>query len=64
VLVDAHWQHLSLEGLTDIEAARVRAEGDALRRRRVKAAQAQRKIGPNERCPCGSGKKYKRCCRP
>mgnify|MGYP000877185889 CR=1 FL=1 len=20
------------------------------------------KIGPNERCPCGSGKKYKRCC--
>ncbi|HEY6724145.1 MAG TPA: SEC-C metal-binding domain-containing protein [Polyangiaceae bacterium] len=22
------------------------------------------KIGPNEPCPCGSGKKYKRCCRP
>ncbi|MCK6509898.1 SEC-C domain-containing protein [Myxococcota bacterium] len=21
-----------------------------------------RKIGPNETCPCGSGKKYKRCC--
>jgi hypothetical protein len=21
------------------------------------------KIGPNEPCPCGSGKKYKRCCR-
>ena len=20
------------------------------------------KVGPNERCPCGSGKKYKRCC--
>jgi len=20
------------------------------------------KIGPNERCPCGSGKKYKKCC--
>jgi hypothetical protein len=20
------------------------------------------KIGRNERCPCGSGKKYKRCC--
>jgi len=20
------------------------------------------KIGANERCPCGSGKKYKRCC--
>ena len=21
-----------------------------------------RKIGPNEKCPCGSGKKYKYCC--
>jgi hypothetical protein len=20
------------------------------------------KIGPNEPCPCGSGRKYKRCC--
>ena len=20
------------------------------------------KVGPNEQCPCGSGKKYKRCC--
>jgi uncharacterized protein YecA (UPF0149 family) len=20
------------------------------------------KIGRNEQCPCGSGKKYKRCC--
>lgn len=23
----------------------------------------QSKIGPNDPCPCGSGKKYKRCCR-
>jgi hypothetical protein len=22
------------------------------------------KVGPNEPCPCGSGKKFKRCCRP
>lgn len=22
------------------------------------------KVGPNEPCSCGSGKKYKRCCRP
>ena len=21
-----------------------------------------RKIYPNEKCPCGSGKKYKKCC--
>ena len=24
-------------------------------------SQAQRKIGRNELCPCGSGKKYKKC---
>src|SRR5260370_39670029 len=23
---------------------------------------SNRKIGPNERCPCGSGRKYKHCC--
>nr|QBK86885.1 MAG: SEC-C motif protein [Marseillevirus LCMAC103] len=23
----------------------------------------KKKIGPNEKCPCGSGKKYKKCCR-
>ncbi|MBQ1272611.1 MAG: SEC-C domain-containing protein, partial [Clostridia bacterium] len=21
-----------------------------------------KKVGPNELCPCGSGKKYKKCC--
>ncbi len=26
------------------------------------AAKAQVKSGRNEPCPCGSGKKYKRCC--
>jgi preprotein translocase subunit SecA len=23
----------------------------------------EKKIGPNDPCPCGSGKKYKQCCR-
>jgi preprotein translocase subunit SecA len=23
---------------------------------------AAKKVGPNEPCPCGSGKKYKKCC--
>lgn len=22
----------------------------------------EKKVGPNEKCPCGSGKKYKKCC--
>ncbi len=25
---------------------------------------SQNKVGPNDPCPCGSGKKYKKCCRP
>lgn len=27
-----------------------------------KSARSKAKVGPNERCPCGSGKKYKKCC--
>ena len=23
---------------------------------------AEKKVGPNDPCPCGSGKKYKKCC--
>ena len=23
----------------------------------------EKKVGPNDPCPCGSGKKYKKCCR-
>ncbi|MBI5536483.1 MAG: SEC-C domain-containing protein [Deltaproteobacteria bacterium] len=26
------------------------------------AKMAAPKVGPNEKCPCGSGKKYKKCC--
>ena len=31
---------------------------------RREAASGARKVGRNERCPCGSGKKYKKCCLP
>ena len=37
-----------------------RLAGDAPRQpRRVKASE---KVGRNDPCPCGSGKKYKNCC--
>ena len=29
---------------------------------RVATVRENRKIGRNELCPCGSGKKYKKCC--
>ena len=27
-----------------------------------KPVEAEKKVGRNEPCPCGSGKKYKKCC--
>lgn len=36
------------------------AEDESLKRKPVTIA--RKKIGPNEPCPCGSGKKYKYCC--
>ena len=29
-----------------------------------KPVKAKKKVSPNDPCPCGSGKKYKKCCRP
>ncbi|MCX7642526.1 MAG: SEC-C metal-binding domain-containing protein [Armatimonadetes bacterium] len=39
--------------------------GTATRTRRAtkqRPAKTSRKVGPNDPCPCGSGKKYKKCC--
>ncbi len=47
------------------EAARGRAGAESQRERLVKQQPYRRKgrkIRPNEPCPCGSGKKYKKCC--
>jgi preprotein translocase subunit SecA len=62
VLTDVHWQRVKLVGLSSPELDRLRAKGAALREQRVSAARRRGKIGPNERCPCGSGRKYKKCC--
>ena len=59
-----HWRRLNLAGLSDAEVARIQAKGAALCAQRVAAARKRGKIGRNDPCPCGSGKKYKRCCRP
>jgi preprotein translocase subunit SecA len=43
----------------------VSAEGEAGVKEQPKAAQVRRaevKVGRNDPCPCGSGKKYKKCC--
>lgn len=33
-----------------------------IKENKVVPVQAERKMGRNEPCPCGSGRKYKRCC--
>ena len=59
-----HWDRLSLIGLSDAEVARIQARAGGLRRQRISAARKRGKIGRNDPCPCGSGRKYKRCCCP
>ncbi len=42
------------------EAAAVSTSDKTVKQQPVRKA---KKIGPNDPCPCGSGKKYKKCCR-
>lgn len=60
-ITDLHWTWVSLLGMPRNEAAKYLEAGRQLANRRVEVAKASRKIRVNEQCPCGSGKKYKRC---
>ena len=42
------------------EVSAVGADAGAVKKQPVRRSQS--KVGPNEPCPCGSGKKYKKCC--
>ncbi|MDE0039626.1 MAG: preprotein translocase subunit SecA [Gammaproteobacteria bacterium] len=50
------------EGLRDNGAAPQRRQARGQPARVETFVRSERKIGRNEPCPCGSGKKYKRCC--
>ncbi|MBX3179573.1 MAG: preprotein translocase subunit SecA [Candidatus Hydrogenedentes bacterium] len=43
------------------QATTVRTEA-ARKKPKPQPVRAEKKVGPNEKCPCGSGKKYKKCC--
>jgi len=63
VLKDVDWHWADLASLPSYELPGLRDSADALRRERIaKAKSANGKIERNDRCPCGSDKKYKRCC--
>ena len=61
-LISVDWEIVSLKDLSESEIEKYQRAGESLRRRRVAKVETERKIGRNEACPCGSGKKYKRCC--
>jgi preprotein translocase subunit SecA len=60
-LFGAHLRHVTLAGVPDAEVELLRAKGVALQQQRIASAQAKGKIGRNDQCPCGSGKKWKKC---
>jgi preprotein translocase subunit SecA len=60
-LFGAHLRHVSVAGLSDAEIERLRAKGVTLQRQRIANVGVKGKIGRNAQCPCGSGKKWKKC---
>jgi preprotein translocase subunit SecA len=65
VLEHVYWKRLKAAEILSIDRARLRVAGSELRREHFEKGQLARgeeKIGRNEQCPCGSGRKYKRCC--
>lgn len=61
-ITDAKWQWINRCDISKAEMPLLEAEAELLRARRVAKASTNAKVGRNELCPCGSGKKYKRCC--
>ncbi|SHK24747.1 SEC-C motif-containing protein [Tepidibacter formicigenes DSM 15518] len=60
VSVEAHWLY-NLEGWNNILSEEIRKQIQK-EYKFSKTIVKEDKIGRNEPCPCGSGKKYKKCC--
>lgn len=56
------YSHGSAENQAERKPARTPARPRRERSNVTSFARAERKIGRNEPCPCGSGRKYKHCC--
>jgi preprotein translocase subunit SecA len=62
-LLSVRSEKVRIDRLSPADLARSEAGAENIRQRRLAQAQAVGKIGRNEPCPCGSGQKYKHCCR-
>jgi hypothetical protein len=62
-VASADWEELLLEDVPPQDRPRIAGLADSQARRRVSIhLRDNGRIGRNEPCPCGSGRKYKRCC--
>lgn len=57
------WEFLEFENIPPEDIERLKIKAEKIRELRVNRAKTDfGKIGRNDSCPCGSGKKYKKCC--
>ncbi len=62
---DIKHEHLTQQDIPAEDKSRLLELGELYYKRREKSFLAQnhkKKMGRNDPCPCGSGKKYKKCC--
>ncbi|MYH02522.1 MAG: hypothetical protein F4142_08110 [Nitrospira sp. SB0675_bin_23] len=58
-----NWKWIELASILPEQLPRLRLKANGLRQKRLSnTITDSRKIGRNELCSCGSGKKYKKCC--
>ena len=62
-LQDIDWTWIDLDSIPPDKLSKLRLQAEGLRQKRISNVKTERrKIGRNKLCPCGSGKKYKKCC--
>lgn len=60
--IDASFAYLRADAIPSDQFETLKAKAEELRSQRIKKTMSLGKIGRNDQCPCGSGKKYKKCC--
>ena len=61
IAAKADWLY-NLEQWDDIFSVEKRAELEKEQKKSMTFVREDKKVYPNDPCPCGSGKKYKKCC--
>lgn len=59
----ADWRLVRQSDISVLERPKLAEMAESLRERRLNKGMATgKRVGRNEQCPCGSGKKFKKCC--